>query len=89
MKFAELKECPFCGNDEFVEKEYAYGSLLHRSRFDGEQADNSDLYDGLRYKYSGRVYCSQCRKVLGNRIENTVSKSAEKKLQEGENGVST
>lgn len=64
-------------------KQYAYGTIICRERFDGEETENGDLYDGLHFKYSGRVYCSRCKGVLGNRIENTVSKSVEKKLKDG------
>ena len=84
LKFSDLRECPFCGSDEFFEKQYAYGTILIRERFDGQEADNSDLYDKLNFRYSGRIYCSQCKRVLGNRIKDTVSKSVEKELKDGE-----
>lgn len=85
MKLSELSECPFCGYDEFYETEYVYGTTRWRSRFDGKEADNSDLYDGLRIKdSSGRIYCDNCNKFLGNRKNNTLSKAAEKALIQNE-----
>lgn len=81
MNFSKLTECPFCGCDEFYTKEYVYGTMRCRSRFDGKEADNSDLYDGLSLKESsGRIYCDNCNKFLGNRKNNTLSKAAEKAL---------
>lgn len=50
MKFNELKECPFCGCGEFYTTEYVYGTLRYRERFDGTEAHNEQLYDGLNTK---------------------------------------
>lgn len=81
MKFSDLTECPFCGCDEFYTTQYVYGTIHYRSRFDGTEADNSDLYEGLRNdKRGGRIYCEDCNKFLGNRKNNTLSKAAEKAL---------
>ena len=79
MKFTELKECPYCGSKEYYRKEYAYGPIAFAERFDGDEADNSDLYEGLSFRYaSERVYCRRCCKYLGNKLADTVAKSAEK-----------
>lgn len=76
MRFTDLEGCPFCGNDEFYVKQYAYGTIICRKRFDGEVASNEDLYDCLNYKYSGRAYCLNCDKYLGNLEKNIVGKEA-------------
>lgn len=79
MKFSDLTECPFCGGKEFYATEYVYGTIRFRRQFNGEEADNSDLYDGLRVKpSSGRVYCDECNKFLGNQKNNTISKAVER-----------
>lgn len=79
MRFNELTECPFCGEDEFYTTEYVYGTLRYRERFDGKEAHNEQLYDGLLSKnYSGRCYCGWCGKYLGNKEKNTVSKAIER-----------
>ena len=79
MKFSDLTECPFCGCDEFYTTEYVYGTLYYKERFDGREADNEQLYEGLNTKnYSGRIYCLSCKKYLGNRVTNTLSKKVER-----------
>ncbi len=83
MKFTDLKCCPFCDSEEFYVKEYAYGTIICRERFDGEEAHNEDLYDGLNYKYSGRAYCLNCGKYLGSFEKNIVGKEATKALGKG------
>lgn len=83
MKFKELTECPFCGSDEFYTTQYVYGTLRYKERYDGKEAENEQLYDGLNTKnYSGRTYCANCEKYLGNKESNVLSKSAEKALKE-------
>lgn len=81
MKFSELTECPFCGCDEFYTTQYVYGTIRYNERYDGEEAENAELYDGLNCKnYSGRAYCRNCNKYLGNRESNILSKAAEELL---------
>lgn len=81
MKFTELKCCPFCGSEEFYEKRYARGPVWYFSRFDGGDADNSEMYSQLSYEGSGRVYCAECDRYLGNSDRNTVSKAVERKME--------
>lgn len=86
MKFSELKECPFCGFDEYYTKEYTYGTVCYGERFDGEEAHNEDMYAGLLTKnYSGRCYCRNCGEYLGNKTTDTLSKRAEKSFLSGVN----
>ena len=80
MQFKDLEACPFCGCDEFYEKQQARGTINYRMRFDGKETDNSAMYDGLITLYSGRVYCNDCSRYLGNYLKNIVSKLAEKQL---------
>ena len=85
MKFSELKECPICGCDEYYTKEYVYGTIRYNERFDGQEAENGQLYDSLRTKnFNGRCYCFNCDSYLGNKINNTVSRLVEKAIKEGE-----
>lgn len=80
MKFSELKCCPFCGCEEYYEKQYVRGTIEYISRFDGEEADNSELYEGLLYDCSGRVYCVDCGRYLGNIQTEKVGVEVKRKL---------
>lgn len=81
MLFSELERCPFCGHNEYYTTEYVYGVIRYAERYDGEEANNAELYEGLNTKnYNGRIYCRYCNKYLGNRITNTTSKQVQKAL---------
>lgn len=81
MKFTDLKACPFCGSDTFYERQYAYGRIEYNSMFNGKEAPNYEMYDGLYHTYSGRCYCRECNKYLGNSEKNTVGKEAERAVK--------
>lgn len=81
MKFSELTCCPFCGNDEYYEKGYIKGRYCYYYRYDGEEADNSTMYDGTATYSNGRMYCSGCKRYLGNQSTDTLGKVAVRKLQ--------
>lgn len=80
MKFSDLKCCPFCGNDEFYEKQYAKGPIYFNMRFDGEETHNETMYDSLTTIQSGRVYCNHCEKYLGNMLSDALGKEAERAI---------
>lgn len=81
MKFTDLRSCPFCGCKMYYKKQTVKGCIEFNSLFNGEEAPNYDLYEGLTHIYSGRCYCRDCDKHLGNNLKNTVSKEAEKLLK--------
>ena len=84
MKFSDLTECPFCGCSEYYTKEYFYGVLRYNACFDGAEADNDTLYEGLNYKSRacpGKAYCRRCDKYLGSVMDDTVSATARKALK--------
>lgn len=64
----------------YYENQAVKGKVEFNSLFNGEEAPNYDLYDGLTHICSGRCYCRECDKYLGNNLRNTVSKGAEKLL---------
>ncbi len=80
-KFSDLKCCPFCGGQEFYEKRYARGSVWFFMGFDGKEADNSEMYSQLSYEGSGRVYCAECDRVLGNMDKNTVTEAVSRLVE--------
>lgn len=87
MKFTDLKFCPFCGSEMYYENQAVKGKVEFNSLFNGEEVPNYDLYEGLTHTCSGRCYCRDCDKYLGNNLRNTVSKEAEKLLNVKNNSV--
>ena len=88
MKFSEIKECPFCGSDKYYVSEYYYGKFEFTQSFREEECDNSGMYDGLQVRTNKRAYCKECENYLGNIINNTVGKEAEKALNYMKQGES-
>ena len=78
MNFSELSCCPFCGFDEFYEKQYARGPVVFFQRYDGKETDNSTMHESLVYSGSNRVYCASCQRYIGNTEKDSLSKNAEK-----------
>lgn len=81
FNFSDLKNCPFCGCKMYYEKQTVKGNIEFNSLFNGKDAPNDDLYEGLTYTYSGRCYCRDCNKYLGNHLSNTVGKEAKRLLK--------
>lgn len=80
MRFEDLKECPFCGCDTFITFQKVKGYAKLRIRFDGEEADNVDMYDSLCYTDNGKARCNGCNSYLGNYITGTVGTAAMKEI---------
>lgn len=61
----DIKECPYCGNDEYYIHQRISGRTEFRGRYDGTEADNGHLHDGLNYIDIGKfAYCTKCRKCV-------------------------
>lgn len=84
MKFSDLKCCPFCGCEEFYERRRASGPVRYNMRFDGDETDNSCMYDDLNYSWNGKVWCVECDRYLGNQEKNTVGVEAERAYKKQE-----
>lgn len=65
---ANMECCPHCGHDEFYRKTRLSGYTEFRYRFDGEDAENSHMHDGLNYKESKTAYCCACHKPIRNLV---------------------
>ena len=64
-----LTECPNCGYDEYYAKDWVAGSQEYATRFDGKQAYNGEMWQGISTVRHGKIaYCSECRKPIA-RIE--------------------
>ncbi len=85
MRFEDLKECPFCGCDTFITFQKVKGYAKYRARFDGEETDNEDMYDSLKYEDNGKARCNDCNSYLGNYISGEIGKSALKKMEQDGN----
>ncbi|MBP1176755.1 hypothetical protein JOE49_004007 [Paenibacillus sp. PvR133] len=60
-----VERCPHCGNEEgFYTKDFSSGAIRTRYNFDGTEADNTELYSGLRHKMGKKAHCSKCDKVV-------------------------
>ena len=60
-----MSECPYCGNNkEYYTKDFVSGRVNYEYRFDGEEADNTGVYDSLRHTSGKYAYCSDCEKRL-------------------------
>lgn len=85
MKFSELTECPFCGSDEYYTSTYMFGIVDCRVRFDGEEAENGNMYESLseRRRKTERAYCVCCEKYLGDIEADTVGREAARAVERG------
>ena len=84
-RFSDLTECPFCGGTQFYTKGRITGKSIYFERFDGEEADNGEMYESTDFITEGKAYCESCHSYLGNRRTNTMGKEAEKALKAGVN----
>ncbi len=62
----KMEKCPHCESDEgYYEKYYVSGSAMYRHRFDGNEAENGDMHEGLSYKLKSKfAFCIECHKRL-------------------------
>lgn len=61
----KIDRCPHCGSDEdYFTKDFAYGNIRSYSRFDGKEADNSEMHEFLKHRMGKIVYCGNCKKRI-------------------------
>ena len=60
-----MNKCPFCGHDQYYTRDYQYGSVEWKHRFDGETADNTETLDSLNVRYGKIAYCENCNRIVG------------------------
>ncbi len=83
MKFSELRECPFCGNDEYFTRDRYLGSSRCNHAFDPEskkEVYNGQMYDDLIHVDGKLAFCNNCFKYLGHVENDKISKEAEQAL---------
>ena len=81
MKFLKIKECPFCGCTTFYQKFQYRGRGIYFSNYDGSDAENGDMYDYVNATTTGRAYCAECDRYLGNAGSDVLGKQAEKAME--------
>lgn len=63
----EMKECPYCGSEEYYIKQSFKGTCEYIFRFDGkkDEVDNGHIHDNIQYKITSKyAYCRECDKRL-------------------------
>lgn len=61
----EMKECPYCGNDEFYVRQSFKGTCDYNYRFDGKPAENGEMWDNASMKdLTKYAHCNNCEKRL-------------------------
>lgn len=70
-----MENCPYCGFDEYYTKDRVYGTARFIRRFDGEEADNSEMFDYIIQKPGKVAYCQNCHRKIGNCDHNGVIKN--------------
>lgn len=83
-KLSDLEACPFCGGAQYFERRAVRGAVTYFSRFDGKEADNSNMHEGLVYSGGKRVWCAECGKLLGDQEVDQLTPAAEKALARGD-----
>lgn len=81
MKFADLKCCPFCEGEEYFERRRASGIVIYNMRYDGSETHNEDMYDGLSYTDTGKRWCANCGRYIGNALKNEIGIAARRKIE--------
>lgn len=59
-----MKECPYCFSKQYYVKMKFSGSGVYQHLFNGEEAENGDMHEGLRYDFGKFAYCTNCNKRL-------------------------
>lgn len=60
-----LKCCPYCGGETWYRLQTYKGTCEFRTNFDGTEAENDDMYDGVEYKFKDKfAYCTSCNEKI-------------------------
>lgn len=64
-KTKKIVSCPHCGSTEGFYTRTNYIGVPYRMGFNGEEKDNSEMYDNaLEYKEKRYAYCINCDEVI-------------------------
>lgn len=60
-----IKKCPYCGCETFYTNHAIKGKIRTFARYDGEEAANNEMYDGIDHILLGKfAYCADCNKKV-------------------------
>lgn len=60
-----IDKCPYCNNTyDFYTKDYICGTSWYNYKFDGSEADNGEMYNGLKHTQGKYAYCGSCNRKL-------------------------
>lgn len=58
-----IKECPYCGSEEYYIKQSYTGKCNYFLRFDGKEAENGEMWENSQFKnISKYAWCRECGK---------------------------
>jgi len=61
----DVEQCKTCGCKEYIMKQKVSGFVYFRSRFDGDDADNTELHDDITYSNVWKFpRCENCGKRI-------------------------
>lgn len=61
----KVKECPHCGSEDgYYTKDYVKGHARYFFNFDGEEADNTEYYEGIQIESGKVAYCTHCNRKI-------------------------
>lgn len=65
MGDSNIKECPYCGSEEYYIKQSFKGTCDYNIRFDGKETENGHMWDDAIYKNTSKyAWCRECGKRL-------------------------
>lgn len=71
-----IDKCPHCGSDLGLYTISTYKNVICRIGFDGEEHDNSNMYENCIVENGNNMYCQHCDKIVFRR--STFEKQFEK-----------
>ncbi|EAT0477620.1 hypothetical protein AB4F40_004461 [Salmonella enterica] len=61
----DVQKCPHCGYDEFYVRATVSGTTSIFYRFDGQDGDNTHMWDYVTTTEKKTAFCGNCQKRLG------------------------
>lgn len=61
---SELTESPHCGSGSYYYLSTVSGHATTWVNFDGSDADNTEMYNGIGHKTLKFVFCAECEKKI-------------------------